>query len=180
MTCDAAISIVFTLGGDARVEPQPTGRERDRPDPFHRRARGQARWHERGAWAGLGRLNHLTQSPRRRGRAAGAVRRGGAPSPMGSAASRAPLRIWPTLRPVRVASAQAPSATPGVLEVRDSLAGRNLAFANRFATQTCGGSFSFLPEPQPNQMTSRVSQGTSTYTFRCDPPSKPARRQRAS
>ena len=42
MTCDAAISIVFTLGGDARVEPQPTGRERDRPDPFHRRARGQA------------------------------------------------------------------------------------------------------------------------------------------
>ena len=73
------------------------------------------------------------------------------------------------------------TANPGVLEVGDSLAGRNLAFANRFATQTCGGTFSFLPEPQPNHMTSRASQGTSTYTFRCGPPSKPARRtQRAS
>jgi hypothetical protein len=68
------------------------------------------------------------------------------------------------------------TANPGVLEVDDSLAGRNFAFANRFAAQTCGGPFTFLPEPPPNQMTGGLSQGTSTYSFRCGRPVKPARR----
>jgi hypothetical protein len=63
------------------------------------------------------------------------------------------------------------TANPGVLEAEDSLVGRNLAFANRFAAQACGGTFTFLPE-----MASRQSQGTSTYAFRCGSPVKPARR----
>ena len=66
------------------------------------------------------------------------------------------------------------TANPGVLEAEDSLAGRNIAFANRFAAQTCRGTFTFLPEPQPRQMASGPSRGTSTYAFRCGPPIKPA------
>jgi hypothetical protein len=68
------------------------------------------------------------------------------------------------------------TANPGMLEAEDSLAGRNQAFANRFAAQTCGGTFVFVPARQPNQATSGPSHGTSTYSFRCGSPVKPARR----